>query len=266
MLNKTISPEIKICLVTKERSVEEVKQVLNSQRQIRIIAENRYPDFLPVFQHFEGQYERHFIGRLQSNKIAKIVPWVEVIQSVDSMEKLQLIDAAAKKAGKVVGFCFQVNIAEDGNKQGLAAEDLPEVVQKYLQSKNKAVRGGTVLNNVKLLGLMTIGSQSDMEERRKYFMKMKSLFDEINEKFFKEEPLKVLSMGMSEDYELAIECGATMVRLGRIMFCWIIKSVPGHRFNNPAQPPKSLPHHDQNDLHTHEPHPADQVNISSKTA
>ena len=132
------------------------------------------------------------------------------------MEKIDAtlyLDSFAASATLPLQFCIQVNISHDSGKQGIDPEELFPFVEKYLhhRSENK-------LPHVKLIGLMTIGAQKDMSERTPYFAALKKLFDEVNEQYFKNTPLPILSMGMSDDYELAIKCGATMVRLGRCLF------------------------------------------------
>ncbi len=193
---ESIPQHVKICAVTKGRTIEEVKSLLEDCPQISIIAENRWPDCKEKFQEFS--LEKHFIGHLQSNKLNKILPLVDVIQSVDSFELLQKI---SQKTQNPIGFTFQVNISRDPSKQGINPEDLRSIIDK---SKD--------LPNVKLLGLMTIGAQNKQE---KYFTEFKTLFDQINSEYFK---MPILSMGTSADYKIAIKCGATMVRIGSCLF------------------------------------------------
>ncbi len=192
-----IPANIQVCAVTKGRTIAEVKSLLQDLPQLKIIGENRWPDCEEKFKEFQN-LERHFIGRLQSNKLNKILPIVDVIQSVDSFELLQQI---SKKTHKPVQFTFQVNISNDPAKQGIKPENLRQIIE---QSQN--------LPKVQLVGLMTIGSQSNQE---KYFTELKQLFDQINSEYKK---MPILSMGTSDDFETAIKCGATMVRLGSCLF------------------------------------------------
>ena len=217
------NPKVKICAVTKGHSIQEVEKLLKKYPEIKIIAENRWPDCQEKFEHFGNtkmfpKLEKHFIGPLQSNKINKIVPLVDVIQSVDSAKLIEKIDQAAGALGKKIKFCIQLNISADPQKHGISKEQLDNLIEFYLNQNFK---------NVELIGLMTIGEQTDLEERRKYFSEFKRFFDEANKRYFSENispktsthpALSVLSMGMSEDYQIAIEEGATMVRLGRVLF------------------------------------------------
>lgn len=197
-----------LCAVTKNHSIKEVEALLSDLPNLKCIAENRWPDCEEKFLKFQT-LERHFIGPIQSNKVRKIIPLVDVIQSVDSLKLLQKINKTASKFQKIVKFCFQVNISEDPKKHGIKSENLPELIKSYQKAN---------LQNVELIGLMTIGRQTNFQERRRYFKKFKSLFDRINKVFFPHKPLQLLSMGMSQDYKIAIEEGATMVRLGSILF------------------------------------------------
>ncbi len=192
-----IPPHVQVCAVTKGRTIKEIESLLNDLPQIKIIGENRWPDCEEKFRHFSN-LQRHFIGPLQSNKINKVLPITDVIQSVDSLDLLQKISA---RAAKTIEFTFQVNISNDPNKQGIAPENLRPLIEQSLN-----------LPNTKLIGLMTIGEQNNQE---KYFTDLKKLFDQINAEY---HPMPVLSMGMSDDFETAIKCGATMVRLGSCLF------------------------------------------------
>ncbi len=197
-----------VCAVTKGRTIKEVETILEKYPQIKIIAENRWPDCEEKFLHFKN-LEKHFIGPLQSNKVKKVVAAADVIQSVDSEKLLSKINETAFKLEKKIGFLIQVNISNDKNKSGVLESEVNHFVEYYLNLK---------LENVKLLGLMTIGEQSELQKRAEYFAKLKKIFDEVNKKYFKKNPLKILSMGMSDDYEIAIKEGATMVRIGSALF------------------------------------------------
>jgi PLP dependent protein len=227
----SIPQNVSICAVTKQRSLEEVKKLLTDCPRISSIGENRWPDCEEKFQYFaptttnSGVQERHFIGPIQSNKINKILPLVDCIQSVDSLELLQKIQSkfapnstssTLPHPSRVIKFCIQVNISEDQAKQGLSPADLPAFIEAYLKLETP---------NLQLTGLMTIGAQASPAERQKYFADFRQLFDQINKEYFPvpglenaHPPLTTLSMGMSDDYLLAIKEGATMVRLGRCLF------------------------------------------------
>lgn len=200
--------ETSICAVTKKRSIKEIEEVLSTHPEIKDIAENRWPDLKETFKHFSN-YTRHFIGPIQSNKLRNIIFFVDVIQSVDHIKYLKTINQYAEQYGKTIKFCFQVNISHDAQKRGLMPDHIAEAIEHYLSSN---------YSNLQLIGLMTIGAQVSLEEREVYFKHFKQLFDHINQKYFPDSPLPVLSMGMTDDYREAIKAGSTMVRLGRALF------------------------------------------------
>lgn len=204
----TIPKKINICAVTKGHSIKETEAMLKKHPEIRIIAENRWPDCEEKFKHF-SQIEKHFIGPLQSNKVRKVLPLIDVIQSVDSIKLMDKLNVVATELNKTIRFCIQVNISDDTSKQGIKPEQLDEIIEHYLSKKYA---------NVVLIGLMTIGAQIEVRQRARYFAELKKLFDQINKKYFTASPLPTLSMGMSDDYETAIQEGATMVRIGRLLY------------------------------------------------
>ncbi len=179
--------------------------MLTKNPEIRDLAENRWPNLETNFRHFTN-YRRHFIGPLQTNKIKKILPFIEVIQSIDREKLLPLLEAAALKP---LEFCFQINISRDPKKHGFLPEQLPQAIENYLAANYK---------NLKLIGLMTIVERTEPQKRLEDFRAMRELFDEINAKYFHDAPLPTLSMGMSEDWQQAEQAGATMLRLGTALF------------------------------------------------
>lgn len=210
---------VEICAVTKGRSIEEITSLLSDLPDLKIIGENRWPACEQAFQTFNenpvagAKLSHHFIGPLQSNKIKKILPLVDCIQSVNSAKLLDSISKSALELDKNIDFLIQVNISHDSEKSGIEPENLRALIEHYLKEHQGGSRQETHLR-----GLMTIGAQTAPKERQKYFAALRKLFDQINSEYFKSEPLKTLSMGMSDDFELAIKEGSTMVRLGSCLF------------------------------------------------
>lgn len=232
--------DVTICAVTKKNTIAEIEDLLKRMPQIRDIGENRYPNCKEKFEHFKG-LRKHFIGPLQSNKIFRIVSCCDVIQSVENFDQLLKINESAKKLHKNIKFLLQINISGDPAKHGIRTEEVRNFVKKYLDSKYLPVHDPStasvdvsstispdytiaapvsppLLSNVRLMGLMTIGEQAEVADRFLYFSKLKELFDDLNLTAFRDHPLAVLSMGMSDDYHEAIRAGATMVRMGTILF------------------------------------------------
>ncbi len=195
--------EVKLVAVTKTRTIEEIKEAIDFG--VKIIGENKiqeaerkYNFLRDYFQ--EKKVEFHFIGHLQTNKAKKAVEMFDLIQSIDSLKLAQGIDKRAKEINKVQNILIEVKIGKEEQKAGV----LPENVFDFIESIKK-------LNNLKLLGLMCIPPFSEIsEDSRPHFREMKGIFDKLK--------LEVLSMGMTDDYRIAIEEGTNMIRIGRGIF------------------------------------------------
>ncbi|WP_370573348.1 YggS family pyridoxal phosphate-dependent enzyme [Methanomethylovorans sp.] len=151
--------------------------------------------------------EKHFIGHLQSRKVKKAVRLFDVIQSADSLKLIQDINKKARAIDKVQKVFLQVNIGKEPQKFGFSENEIAEVLTEVHE-----------LKNIHLQGLMCIPPFDSPEETRSYFRRMKSLFDEMQPKNQDNIDIRELSMGMSNDYRVAIEEGATMVRIGSSIF------------------------------------------------
>ncbi len=151
------------------------------------------------------ELEWHFIGHLQKNKLKYVLPVATWIHTVDSVE---LLDEINKKATAPINCLIEVNIAGEGSKSGISPENIFELVEAFSKTHQLALKG-----------LMCMPPISDnAETSRPYFKKLKSLLDEINSRNIYTEKLTELSMGMTQDFEVAIEEGATMVRVGSAIF------------------------------------------------
>jgi PLP dependent protein len=194
---------ILLAAVTKTRTIEEIKEAIGSG--IMIIAENKVQEAEKKYDELEDLFRRkeiefHFIGHLQSNKIKKAVEMFDVIQTVDSLKLSEDIDKRAKEIGKTQRIFIEVNIGREHQKSGV----MPEKINLLVDEIKK-------LKNIRLEGLMCIPPHSEnKEDSRKYFSEMKKIFDQLH--------LRYLSMGMSNDYLIAIEEGSNMIRIGRGIF------------------------------------------------
>ena len=160
-----------------------------------------YPQYL-------RQIEWHYIGRLQRRKIRQLVGHVDWIHSLDTIELAKEIDRRAAEQGLVQKTLIQVHQGHEGGKGGVIPEELPQLIKSCLD-----------LPHVQLLGLMTLPPyQEHADAVRPHFAQLRELRDAINREAVYKEPLMQLSMGMSHDYEIAIEEGATMVRIGTALF------------------------------------------------
>lgn len=190
------SEEITLVAVTKGISPDKINKAI--EHGIKIIGENRiqeaekkFPLLLPV--------QKHFIGHLQTNKVKKAVQLFDCIQSVDRVKLAQEIDKHCAQLNKQMLIMLEVNISGEAQKQGFASEKVKEV---YHEMKK--------LKHITVIGLMGIAPNIEPEKTRPYFRKLKHLCKELN--------LKHCSMGMSQDFEVAIEEGSTMIRIGRALF------------------------------------------------
>lgn len=155
---------------------------------------------------FKDEIKWHFIGRLQKNKAKHVIGNFCLIHSVDSLELAELINRIAGERKIIQDILLQVNISGELSKAGFQKDDLKSVFGKVKE-----------LTNIKILGLMTIAPNSNDDDLKKdCFLKLKDLKDELNKNCFAD--LKELSMGMSNDYKIAIDCGATIIRIGKAIF------------------------------------------------
>ena len=203
--------QVTIIAASKGRDIEQIKQVINAG--ITDIGENKVQEALSHYNtmlnaQFPSRIKWHMIGHLQTNKVKEAIRLFDLIQSVDSLALAQEINKQAAKINKVQDILIEVNTSGEARKFGFKPE---AVVQ--------AVKAVGVLKNVTLKGLMTIAPiVDDQEKARPYFRKLRELLQEINMRRKPEEALQILSMGMTDDFQAAIEEGATMVRLGRVIF------------------------------------------------
>jgi len=195
--------------VTKTIETERIKQLLNAG--VTTLGENRVQEFLPKYEALSilpNPPEWHFIGHLQKNKVKYIIDKVTLIHSVDSIGLAQEINKQAKKIGIVMNILVEVNIAEEFSKFGIA----PQQILKFVNHLKD-------LHNVQLKGLMCVPPfVENAQENRLNFRKMRNLQVDIQGKSLYSTELDILSMGMSGDYLVAIEEGATIVRLGTALF------------------------------------------------
>ncbi len=210
-IRSSIPEYVTIMAAAKTRSPGEVAAAIHAG--VTDIGENYVQEAEQVRQVL-GQQARgvrwHMIGHLQTNKITKALDLFDVIQTVESIKKADAIDRRARAAGKVVPVYIEINIGEEEAKHGVTAGyDAVEELAAHL--------GG--LCGVTLEGLMTMGPlTAGPEQVRPYFRETKTLFDRLRERHLPGVELKTLSMGMSDSYKVAIEEGATMIRLGTVLF------------------------------------------------
>ena len=174
---------------------------------LNYLGENRVQEFLSKNDYLHPVH-KHFIGHLQTNKVRDIVGKVEMIESVDSLKLAKEISKRSVALGITTEILIEVNIGEEESKSGVRAENLEELLREISQLDGILVKG--------LMAIPPICEEND--EIRKYFSKMYNLFIDIQAKNIDNSIMKYLSMGMSSDYEIAIEEGANIVRIGSLLF------------------------------------------------
>lgn len=202
--------EIKLIAVTKSQPIDKIKEA--SQLGLRIFGESRVQEAkakIEALREFIDQWkmniEWHMIGHLQSNKAKDAVRLFEIIHSVDSEKLALIINKEAEKINKIQRILIQVKLSDEPSKHGVSIEKIEDLIELC-----------TKLPNIKVEGLMTIPPYSENpEESRPYFRKLRQIKEILSQKNYH---LNELSMGMSNDFEIAIEEGATMVRIGTAIF------------------------------------------------
>lgn len=195
---------VTLVAVSKTHPVEKIQEVYNLGQ--RIFGENKVQELVEKAPFLPKDIQWHLIGHLQTNKVKYIAEFVDTIQSVDSEKLLEEINKQAAKFHRKIKVLLQVKIAEEDTKFGLEISETKELFQKYLQ-------GG--FENVEITGLMGMATfTEDQEQIRREFLFLKRLFNQLS----LQQPLTTLSMGMSGDFPLAIECGANSVRVGSAIF------------------------------------------------
>ncbi|AIY86637.1 MULTISPECIES: YggS family pyridoxal phosphate-dependent enzyme [unclassified Thermotoga] len=199
--------EVRLVVASKYASVQQMEELVFLG--IREFGENRAQDLVKKSEYFKGKpIIWHFIGRIQTNKAKYIVPRCELIHSVWREEELKEIEKRAEKLGKIQKILLEVNVFKEETKAGLLVEE----VEGFLKLCQE-------FPHVEVLGFMTMAPYvGDPEEVRWGFRTLRELRDELASRFSGNVKLKELSMGMSNDFEVAIEEGATMVRIGSAIF------------------------------------------------
>ena len=200
---------ITLVAVSKTKPVSDLQEAYDAGQ--RTFGENYPQEMRDKHEVLPQDIQWHFIGHLQTNKIKYIIPYVTLIHSIDTANLLEAVNKEAKKHERVVDCLLQFHIAQEETKFGL---DLDEARQLLESEAFKA------MENVRICGVMGMATfTDDKTEVRKEFKHLKAIFDTLKKEYFANQPqFKEISMGMSEDYLIAIEEGATMVRVGSLIF------------------------------------------------
>ena len=206
---KSQLPEnVTLVAVSKTKPVSDLMEAYNAGQ--RIFGENKIQEMTEKWEQMPKDIQWHMIGHVQTNKVKYMAEYVSLIHGVDSLKLLQEINKQAAKHNRVIDCLLQIYIAEEESKFGLDEKELEEILHFVQNDK---------LKNIKIVGLMGMATFTDNQSQiKKEFLNLKSTFDKINSLSIVNYQLSIISMGMSGDYKLAIECGSTMVRIGSSIF------------------------------------------------
>jgi len=206
---KEIPSHVKVVAVSKTKPAAAIEELYAIGQ--RIFGESKVQELDTKFNDLPKDIEWHMIGHLQTNKVKYMAPYVSLIHSIDSVKLLRTVHKEALKNNRIIPCLLQVHIAEEEAKYGFDRSELTDIFENGLLQE---------LSGVQIKGLMGMATYtSDKSKVEKEFKGLKALFDEIKEKYFNgSAAFSELSMGMSGDYQTAIACGSTMIRLGTTIF------------------------------------------------
>lgn len=198
-LKKELPKEVTLVAVSKTKPISDIEQAYNSGQLI--FGENKVQELVEKYEKLPKEIQWQMIGHLQRNKVKFIAPFVRLIHGVDSEKLLKEIDKRAKQNNRTIDCLLQVHIANERTKFGFSEEEVLRIMKQKEDFKN--------INIVGLMGMATFTENK---------IQIKEEFSFLSEIYKKYEQMNILSMGMSGDYKIAIECGSTMVRIGSTIF------------------------------------------------
>lgn len=209
VIKDTIPYGVKLIAVSKTKPVSDLQECYDAGQ--RIFGENKALEMRDKHEQLPKDIQWHFIGHLQTNKIKYIIPFVSLIHSIDSIGLLEAVNKEAAKRERKVDCLLQFHIAQEETKFGLSIEEAEDILQSA-EYQN--------FSNIKICGVMGMATfTDDVDQIRNEFKTLKDIFNILKERYFKDsEHFKEISMGMSDDYPIAIEEGSTMVRIGSKIF------------------------------------------------
>lgn len=210
-IKATLPEHVTLVAVSKTKPISDLMEAYEAGE--RVFGENKVQEMTDKFEEMPKDIEWHMIGHIQTNKVKFMAPFVSLIHGADSLKLLQEIDKQALKNNRIIDCLLQIHIAEEETKFGLDEKELNEILHQ-IQIDNESFK------NIRIVGLMGMATFTENQEQiKKEFLHLKSLFENLP-KQTSNQNLKptILSMGMSGDYQLAIDCGSTMVRIGSSIF------------------------------------------------
>jgi len=209
-IKSSLPSTITLVAVSKTKPISDLMEAYDAGQ--RIFGENKIQEMAEKWEAMPKDIEWHMIGHVQTNKVKFMAPFVSLIHGVDSLKLLEEINKQAKKNNRIIDCLLQIHIAEEETKFGLDEKELNEILH-FVQNDKEGMK------NIRIVGLMGMATFTDKQDQiKKEFTYLKSIFDKTNQLLTSNSQLLTLSMGMSGDYQLAIECGSTMVRIGSSIF------------------------------------------------
>ena len=212
MLNKKILriisdiPEnVKLVAISKTKPAKDIMMAYKIGQ--RLFGENKIQEMSAKYEDLPKDIKWHMVGHVQSNKIKYMAPYVDLIHGIDSLKSIKILNKEGVKNNRILNCLLQLKISKEESKFGLGEKQFKEIIysDEYKEMKN-----------VKIKGLMAMASNTNEKSIiRSEFVHAKKIFDEINNG---DKSFEILSMGMSNDYKIAIECGSNMIRLGSLIF------------------------------------------------
>ena len=205
LIKSQVPKNVQVIAVSKTKPIEDMEVAYSLG--IRDFGENKVQEIIEKYDNFHKDVRWHLIGHLQTNKVKYIVGKVYLIQSLDSIKLLNKINKAYEEQGITANVLIQINIGREPQKYGILEEELDDLLLEVEKC-----------NAVKVKGLMTIVPKGNTEENRIYFKKIYDIYNKLKKESYKNIVMETLSMGMSNDYKIAIEEGSNMVRIGQGIF------------------------------------------------
>ena len=207
-IKSTLPEHVTLVAVSKTKPVSQIMEAYSAGH--RIFGENKIQEMTEKFEAMPKDIDWHMIGHVQTNKIKYMASFVSLIHGVDSFKLLKEINKQALKNNRIINCLLQIKIADEDSKFGMSATDASKIIQSKEFSE---------LKNVCVVGVMGMATfTEDQKQIEREFKLLKSTFDELKAIQTENCKLQTISMGMSGDYPLAIECGSTMVRVGSSIF------------------------------------------------
>ena len=204
-IKEEIPSEVTLVAVSKTKPNEDILEAYETGQ--RIFGENKIQEMTEKWEELPKDIEWHMLGHVQRNKVKFMAPYVSLVHAVDSLKLLKEIEKRAAENDRKIDCLLQIKIAEEDSKYGIDVAQAKEILQSQEYSE---------MSHVKVVGLMGMATLTENENKiREEFSYLKSIFDDLKQE---QNSFKILSMGMSGDYKIAVDCGSNMIRVGSSIF------------------------------------------------